>query len=71
MLWFLANTGISISNLIPLGALEGVVLVQPGEEVAAEAHNSSPSTHRQASKEMEPGPSQWCVVGKQEVVALN
>lgn len=46
------------------------MLVQPGEEMAAEAH-SSPSTHRQASKEMEPGPSQWCVVGKQEVVALN
>lgn len=48
MLGFLANTGISISSLIPLGALvlweedEGEGLGQPGEEAAAEAPNSSP-----------------------------
>lgn len=36
MMWFLANTGISNSNLEALvlsGEVEGVRLVQPGEEM--------------------------------------
>lgn len=32
---------------------------------------AAPRTYREASKEMDPGTSQWCTAGKQELVALS
>lgn len=76
MLSFLDNTGIFI-HLIPLGALvcrgegEGGGLAHLEKRQLLGHPTASPRTTREANKEMEPGPTQCDVAGKQEGVTLS